>query len=119
MQLAQLKGMNLDQIYKILSLRQGTIAGQSKGWGQDIIPGLIEGGGKVGSAAILASDRRLKTNVSHIGHTPSGIPLYEYNYVWGGEKQVGVMADEIEQIIPEAVLIHPSGYKMVDYSLVR
>jgi hypothetical protein len=28
------------------------------------------------------------------------------------------MADEVEKIMPEAVLIHPTGYKMVNYSMI-
>jgi hypothetical protein len=29
------------------------------------------------------------------------------------------MAHEVEQIIPEAVSVHPDGYKMVNYSMIH
>ena len=44
--------------------------------------------------------------------------IYSFEYLWGGE-YIGVMADEVEGIIPEAVITLPSGYKMVDYSMLR
>ncbi len=59
------------------------------------------------------SDRRLKSNIKRIGTSPLGIGVYEYDIF--GERQTGVMADELEQVKPEAVLTHPSGYKMVNY----
>lgn len=65
----------------------------------------------------LFSDRRLKTNIKHIGKTAGGLNVYSYDYVWG-EPSIGVMADEVEHI-PGAVMTHPSGYKMVDYSKVK
>ena len=34
----------------------------------------------------------------------------------GGGKRRGVMADDVEKIAPDAVIIHASGYKAVDYS---
>lgn len=63
------------------------------------------------------SDRRLKTNIKHIGKTRGGLNVYSYDYVWG-ETSIGVMADEVEHI-PGAVHTHSSGFKMVDYSKVK
>ena len=62
----------------------------------------------------LFSDRRLKSNIQRIGTHPLGIGLYEYDIF--GKRQRGVMADEVEQVLPSAVTTHPSGFKMVDYS---
>jgi hypothetical protein len=28
------------------------------------------------------------------------------------------MADEVEQVMPEAVSVHPDGYKMVNYAML-
>ena len=75
----------------------------------------ILGLGNLGLAAFTAfSDRRLKSNIVRIGTHPLGIGLYEYDIF--GERQRGVMADEVEAVLPEAVSTHPSGFKMVDYS---
>ena len=71
--------------------------------------------GTLGSAYF--SDRRLKTNIKHIGKTHGGINVYSYDYLWG-EPGIGVMADEVSHI-PGAVHTHSSGYKMVDYSKVQ
>jgi hypothetical protein len=71
--------------------------------------------GPVGTFAGF-SDRRLKSNIERIGTHKLGIGLYEYDIF--GERQQGVMADEIEKVMPEAVLMHPSGYKMVNYGLL-
>jgi hypothetical protein len=68
-------------------------------------------------SAIAASDRRLKSNIERIGTHKLGIGLYEYD-IFGGRQQ-GVMADEVEKVMPEAVLMHPSGYKMVNYGLLN
>ena len=71
-----------------------------------------------GAAAPYAfSDRKLKSNIERIGTHKLGIGIYEYDIL--GERQQGVMADEAEKVMPEAVLMHPSGYKMVNYSLLN
>jgi len=62
------------------------------------------------------SDRRLKSNIVRVGTHPLGIGIYEYDIF--GERQRGVMADELEAVLPEAVAIHPSGYKMVNYGML-
>jgi hypothetical protein len=74
--------------------------------------GLFNLAGSLGSAALL-SDRRLKSNIVRLGTHPLGIGIYAYDIF--GERQLGVMADEVEQVKPEAVLTHSSGFKMVNY----
>ena len=70
----------------------------------------------LGSAALTAfSDVRLKDNIERIGTLPSGLGLYEYNYIWSPERHVGVMAQEVQEVVPGAVYLHPSGFLMVDY----
>jgi hypothetical protein len=79
----------------------------------------------MGTAAQLAamyfmfSDERLKDDYGVIGETPEGIPVHAYNYKGESEPRIGVMAQELEKKIPSAVVNHPSGFKMVDYSKVR
>jgi hypothetical protein len=64
------------------------------------------------------SDRRLKTDIVHEGTLPNGISVYSFRYKWSRKRFIGVMADEVEAVIPAAVSIHRTGYKMVDYSAV-
>jgi hypothetical protein len=72
----------------------------------------------LGSLALLyaMSDRRLKRDIHRIGTHPLGIGIYSYTLF--ERPTIGVMADEVEAVLPEAVAIHPSGYKMVNYSLL-
>ena len=73
--------------------------------------GLYQG---IGSAAGgIFSDIRLKSNIVKVGDHPKGFGIYEYDIF--GRRERGVMAQEVEKIIPEAVMEHPSGYKMVNY----
>lgn len=76
--------------------------------------------GSLGSAAMLAfmSDPRLKQAVCRIGTHHTGVGVYEYEYVWGGGRQIGVMADEVEQVIPAAVITRADGFKMVNYAML-
>lgn len=69
--------------------------------------------GLAGLGALAFSDRRLKSNIVKVGDHPLGIGVYEYDIF--GERQRGVMADEVEKVMPSAVIGHPSGYKMVNY----
>ena len=71
----------------------------------------------LGSAAIGLSDRRLKSNIKRIGTHKLGIGIYEYDII--GKHDIGVMAQEVEQVMPEAIHIHPSGYMMVDYGRIN
>ena len=78
--------------------------------------GLFNLAGSLGSAAIMASDRRLKSNIVRVGTHPLGIGVYEYDIF--GKRQRGVMADEVERVLPEAVVTHPAGFQMVNYGML-
>ena len=67
---------------------------------------------------MLFSDRRVKEDIKRVGKTDEGTPIYTYRYKWGGPRQMGVMAQDVERTNPEAVKRHPFGIKMVDYSKV-
>ena len=73
----------------------------------------------------IGSDARIKEHVRQIGVLGNGLNVYAYEYkapykdTWGHGQQIGVMAQEVEQIIPKAVSDHPDGYKMVDYSMIH
>lgn len=70
------------------------------------------------------SDRMTKQNIVRIGVHPLGIGIYlfdykpEYRERHGRGRQFGVMADEVERVMPEAVSEHPDGYKMVNYGML-
>jgi hypothetical protein len=77
-------------------------------------PGMF-GGSLGGNALAKWSDIRLKTNIKRIGTHSSGVGIYEYDYVWGGGKQIGVMAQEVEKVVPDAVF-EVGGFKAVNYA---
>ena len=87
--------------------------------------GLINAGKGLGASAlgagalggIIPSDRRLKRDIKQIGEDPRGFGIYRFKYLWSPIEWIGVMADEIENIIPEAVLTI-NGYKAVNYGLI-
>jgi hypothetical protein len=68
-----------------------------------------------GSAYTAFSDRRLKKNIEQVGTLNDGLPVYEYDYIWGGERQRGVMADEVEQLRPWALGPKQNGFATVNY----
>jgi hypothetical protein len=101
------------------------IGSQNANSGGDFLGGALGLVGSLGSAYLMAgSDRRIKENIQLVAEMPNGINLYAFEYkpeykdTWGHGGFIGVMADEVEQVIPEAVGFHEDGYKVVDYSLV-
>lgn len=70
------------------------------------------------TAGIKYSDRRLKTDIRRVGATDDGLPVYTYRYTSGGPIEMGVMADEVEQVNPSAVARDNAGFQMVDYGKV-
>ena len=98
--------------------------GQAKAYGQVLnMPAQFLGmqygaGGKAGMGfGNMFSDRRLKKNIKQISTRPDGLNVYEFDYVWGGGRQIGLMAQEVQTIYPGAVS-ESGGYLMVDYSKV-
>jgi hypothetical protein len=43
------------------------------------------------------------------------LPIYTFRYKAGGPVQMGVMADEVERVLPHAVFTRPDSIKLVDY----
>ena len=74
--------------------------------------------------SILGSDSRIKQNIKFLGINEKGIRIYEYEYKpkfhkkWGIGKFIGAMAQEVEKIMPEAVLSDSDGYKLINYALL-
>lgn len=78
--------------------------------------GAVLGGMATGGVGFF-SDRRLKENIELVGEDEAtGLPLYSFNYIDDQERRyVGVMADDVEKVKPEAVIEDSSGYKRVNY----
>lgn len=70
------------------------------------------------------SEPAIKENIIRVGDHPLGIGLYlfdykpEYREEWGHGRQFGVMADEVEDVMPEAISLHADGYRLVNYTML-
>jgi Chaperone of endosialidase len=75
------------------------------------------GGAFGGASGILGmvSDRRVKQDIEQVGLLFDGTPVYRYRYIGNPVMQIGVMAQDVEEFAPEAV-IELHGIKHVDYA---
>lgn len=73
------------------------------------------GGTLLNGGLRMFSDARLKTDIIRVGSLDNGLPVYAYRYIWGGPMQIGVMAQDVEHIHPDAVA-EIGGFKAVDYA---
>ena len=80
--------------------------------------GLAAGAAKV--APLFMSDRRLKQDIEVVGRdAATGLALYEFSYRGGnGQRYRGVMADEVAQAFPSAVVRGDDGFDKVNYALL-
>jgi hypothetical protein len=77
-----------------------------------MLGGLFGMAGTLGTAGIKYSDRRLKSNISKVGKLANGLNVYAYDI--DGRREIGLMADEVAAVRPDAVLQGERGL-MVDY----
>jgi len=73
--------------------------------------------GTLGSlgGAWIASDIRLKRNIKPVGER-GGHKLYEFSYIGSADRFIGVMAQDVEKYMPEAV--RDVGHKEVNYAML-
>ena len=107
----------------ILSLRSGQLqSAQAAEQAYDPIMDVFNTlAGVAGSAAsnpaLLTSDIRLKKNIKLVDKSPSGINIYNFEYIdskYGEGVYQGVMANEV----PFASVLNDDGYYMVDYDVI-
>ena len=71
------------------------------------------GGGRGGGAR--RSDMRLKHDIVLLGRLDDGLGYYRFVYNGGHTAYVGVMAQEVRTMMPEAVTRDADGYMRVSY----
>ncbi|MBQ9732073.1 MAG: tail fiber domain-containing protein [Alphaproteobacteria bacterium] len=71
----------------------------------------------LGSIVSMFSDENLKQNITEVGRLYNGLPVYLYNYVGDNTPRIGLLAQEVIYINPDAVYIDSSGYLKVNYGL--
>jgi Protein of unknown function (DUF3300)/Chaperone of endosialidase len=74
-------------------------------------PRMAGGGGRGGRR----SDVALKHDITLLGHLDNGLGFYRFSYNGSEKAYVGVMAQEVQIIMPEAVVRGRDGHLMVFY----
>lgn len=75
--------------------------------------GLMSAAGSAAGAA-AASDRRVKEDIKQVGTLDNGLPVYTFRYKGGSVTHMGVMAQDVEKVNPDAVT-EIDGIKHVYY----
>jgi hypothetical protein len=73
------------------------------------------GGGFRGGGGGRRSDIALKHSIVQLGYLANGLGYYRFSYLGGTKAYVGVMAQEVERVMPEAVKRGSDGYLRVYY----
>lgn len=125
-QMGNQNAANLSNLWTQNANAQGAAGMAGANARQSGILGVIQAGTNV------LSDRRLKTDIKNIGTHKTGIGLYSWKYKdmpddfpveqahladWG-KYSTGVMADEVMEVMPEAV-INIGDYYAVNYSMLE
>jgi len=88
------------------------------GFGGGVRGGGGRGGGGRGGGGARRSDMRLKHDIALLGRLDDGLGYYRFVYNGGHTAYVGVMAQEVRTVAPEAVLRDADGYLRVSYDLL-
>lgn len=70
----------------------------------------------MGLYGLAKSDRRIKTDIERIGTWINGLPIYLFRFIGERLLHIGFMAQDVEQVKPEAV-VTIGGIKHVNYPL--
>lgn len=73
------------------------------------------GGGGRGGGGGRRSDLALKHDVVLLGYLPSGLGYYRFSYIGSSKAYVGVIAQEVARVMPDAVTRGSDGYLRVYY----
>ena len=73
------------------------------------------GGGGRGGGGGRRSDIALKHDVVLLGRLSNGLGYYRFSYIGSKKAYVGVMAQEVERVMPDAVTRGSDGYLRVYY----
>jgi hypothetical protein len=111
---------NLEQIFKDLPAQDlatiGSLLFPAAQLGQQQQSTGKESGTSVGFGANLLSDERFKEDLEEIGQLADGTPIYRFRYKGEDTTRIGVSAQDMEQITPEAVNEYaPNGGEPVKY----
>jgi hypothetical protein len=61
------------------------------------------------------SDIRAKHDIFLLGRLDNGLGFYRFSYIGSDKAYVGVMAQEVQAVMPDAVVSGSDGYLRVNY----
>jgi Chaperone of endosialidase len=67
---------------------------------------------------VRRSDMNLKHDIALLGHLDNGLGFYRFSYNGSDKVYVGVMAQEVQTVVPAAVMRGSDGYLRVFYDKV-
>lgn len=67
---------------------------------------------------VRRSDMMLKHDIALIGHLQNGLGFYRFAYNGSDKAYVGVMAQEVQTVMPAAVVRGSDGYLQVSYDRI-
>ena len=80
---------------------------------------IVQGGATVTTTGnTISSDIRLKHDITLLGRLDNGLGFYRFIYNGGDEAYVGVMAQEVQAVMPDAVIHGQDGYLRVFYEKI-
>lgn len=72
-----------------------------------------------GSGIFTISDKNLKENIRQVGEFAGELGVYEYNYIGQENRVTGFLAQEVERVVPDAVIqFNRRGHRAVNYGRV-
>lgn len=77
--------------------------------------GFRGGGGGFRGGGGRRSDLFLKHDIVPLGHLQDGLGYYRFSYIGSNKAYVGVIAQQVQTLMPQAVTRGPDGYLRVDY----
>jgi Chaperone of endosialidase len=83
--------------------------------GQQTSYGVMGAGCRRTAFGVVCSDIRLKRDLVALGRLDNGLALYRFRYLWSDQVYVGVMAQDVQSMMPEAVVRGRDGYLRVNY----
>jgi hypothetical protein len=80
--------------------------------------GLFGGLGALGGGLLggIFSDKRLKENIKPVGMLDNGLTVYSFNFKGDNKTQIGLIAQDVINVIPKAVTKDKDGFYMVNYA---
>lgn len=118
----QMQRESNDAMIRAAREQAGATTSAAKKAGRDNLIGSAIGAlGTIGAAAAIFSDKRLKTDLKLVGKSHNGLNIYLGRYTKesgldDGKQHLFLIAQEVKDVVPDAVVEDESGFLKVDYA---